>query len=275
MKRLILLTIILIPFICFAQKQRIYQLTTEGTITNSHYLVVDKASFSQSKKVTVQELTSIEREAREDEDDSTRTGAGLTDGGLYETDETSTYLTQADFTSVSLTPNLYNADQILDSVVSRMDSIQSCFTFWVLNDQLTLSFTDNVWTKITDGNNDWSELLSNCYVKAGDSLQITGNGVYYIQLTVTDSMELGNDEYGALDLTITVNGTPLAYPATTSQFKVDLTDDFWGDNSFETTTFIGTEVLSEDDWIAIYGRRRNSTNDITFRTGHFYIRRIQ
>jgi len=156
-----------------------------------------------------------------------------------------------------------------------MDSIQSCFTFWVLNDQLTLSFTDNVWTKITDGNNDWSELLSNCYVKAGDSLQITGNGVYYIQLTVTDSMELGNDEYGALDLTITVNGTPLAYPATTSQFKVDLTDDFWGDNSFETTTFIGTEVLSEDDWIAIYGRRRNSTNDITFRTGHFYIRRIQ
>jgi hypothetical protein len=142
MKKLIFI-LCLIPFFLSAQNKRIYELTTEGTITSTHYLAVDKSTFTAAKKVTVNELTRLERVARQTQDNTIEAGAGLETNGTYATDESTNYINAAGFVARGLTQNIKNSAHILDSVIFLLETIQYTYCESNLKAQINLTGTED------------------------------------------------------------------------------------------------------------------------------------
>jgi hypothetical protein len=83
--------------------------------------------------MTINVLTSLEEAARILQDDTIEYACGLTTAGLYNILTGSNYLKAADFAAIGLTPNLNNADFILDSLIYNIvqggecvDTIEVC-----------------------------------------------------------------------------------------------------------------------------------------------------
>lgn len=122
----------------------------------SDYVEIDKGAYVQSHKITVDNLTSIERNAREGQDNVIEASSGLQTDGTYGVATTSSsntwYLRQADFTAGvddrggatgALTPSLKSADRILDATIYEIDQrLAAIESGAVLSATLTLSHAD-------------------------------------------------------------------------------------------------------------------------------------
>ena len=92
----------------------INDLTTNGTYDAGIYIETWKSGWTESKKSLITTLTSDEAADRISADEDIIDGLGTNSDGTYSTDETTNYLQAADFAAETLTPNLYNADKLLD-----------------------------------------------------------------------------------------------------------------------------------------------------------------
>ena len=97
--------------------KRTIDLTTESSVTNGMYMLVDDASFIEAKKATVEEVTEIERTARVAQDDAIEAGAGLDADGSFSPDAGSRYFTAADFVAAGYTENIRRALRLLDTQI--------------------------------------------------------------------------------------------------------------------------------------------------------------
>jgi hypothetical protein len=123
---------------------RTKDLTSETNVLSTDMVPLDRAGYSDTHKATVEDLTEIERTAREDQDDIIEASCGIATDGTYGVTETAStdtwFLRSADFTSGAtgrggatgaLTPNIKNALRLLDSKLydarTRLSTVENTY----------------------------------------------------------------------------------------------------------------------------------------------------
>jgi len=101
--------------------KRIIELTTENSVTNDMYIAVDDSGFAETKKATVEEVTEIERTARQVQDNVIEASCGLNADGSFTPPAASNYMTAADYAAAGLTENLLNGMLLLDAHIYEYD----------------------------------------------------------------------------------------------------------------------------------------------------------
>ena len=118
MKKLIILSLILLTaFLSYAQNKRIYQITTQATANASYYVIVDDASWANSRKMTISVLNELEKAERVAQDDTIEYYTVLNTDGTWDGLASSYYLQSGLFESSGLNLNLSNGLYILDSII--------------------------------------------------------------------------------------------------------------------------------------------------------------
>ena len=97
--------------------KRINDLTTEASVTDSMYVEVDEPGFAESKKATIEEITEIERTARQAQDDVIEASVGLNADGSFTPPAASNYLKAADYLAAGYNENILNGLRLLDNQV--------------------------------------------------------------------------------------------------------------------------------------------------------------
>jgi len=118
MKKLIIILFVFSFYFSFGQSARIRELQTEGTAEDNICFIVDRGIFTRAKKMLLNVVTSLERTAREDQDNVIENGCGLENNGDFVPDETSNYIRSSDFATYGISTNLDHADYIMDDIIA-------------------------------------------------------------------------------------------------------------------------------------------------------------
>ena len=112
-----ILFILLIFSINANAQTTLLNLSTETSPTYSHYLPIGKSGWTTYKKISLQNILLLEKNERIATDTMIKFGTGLNSYYLYTPNASSNFLKNSDFSNLGYSANLFNADQILDSVL--------------------------------------------------------------------------------------------------------------------------------------------------------------
>jgi len=170
MKKLIIL-FLAISTLGWGQNQRTRDLQEQATYNSGYWVVVDDNGFPRARKMSLNILTGNERALRYVAQDSVKVYVGLESNFTFAGLPTSTYLTQAQFTSAGYLRSIANGLLLLDEAVSGIfdgnchnytaDTVFSCTGIVTFTDRIKVDTSLSVGVNTVTGSQSGAVGLGN------------------------------------------------------------------------------------------------------------------